>query len=208
MYVLLSKLITAKIVVMVFAHAFIGVIIAFFTQPKSVTKNFRFYFWISTILGSIFPDIDVLYLIFIDNSISHRYLLTHTPLPYIFVLAILLPIVWFLKFKPIYVTIISGFFLGVFSHIFADGLMDKIYPLRPFNDFILELRPSPLNPNLTFLDGYIRSIYFAVEMAIIFCGSLILIYSFRSDKKRLTQLLMLLGIIELAAIVALIPLLN
>ncbi len=197
---------------MIFAHAFVGAILSHFTQPKNIKKGKTgrrsiLYFWISTIAGSVFPDVDVIYLALVNASVSHRYLLTHTPLPYIFVLSILLPLVWFLRIKPINIKIISGFFLGVFLHIFADSLLGKIYPLRPLSSYYFELDVFKLDESSGFILGYLKSAYFIVEVAILILGLALVIHNFRKDHQNLKILLSLFGIIELAAVISLIALL-
>lgn len=194
---------------MIFAHAYLGVFIAYFLERNFKIKKSsdRFKIWVVSIVSAVFPDLDMAYLFLTDISKSHRAFITHTPIFYGFLGIIAAIIILIKKPKQIYIYLTSAFLLGAFIHIVFDAIVDAIYPFVPFNQYKLILGVFPIDKTLGFY-GYIKSPYFVMELVIIISSLLLLTISYRKNKDQLKWLLGLLAIITLTATVALIPFLS
>ncbi|QTA85342.1 Hydrolase domain-containing protein [Desulfonema magnum] len=107
--------------------------------PRGYTEKIHLkyaLFW--GMLGSIFPDLDMFYFYFIDNSrhLHHGYW-THLPFYYLCIFFLLFSISFaFRKHSlKIYLTVFS---MNIFIHLFLDTIAGKIRWLYPFSshDFV------------------------------------------------------------------------
>jgi LexA-binding, inner membrane-associated putative hydrolase len=112
---------------------FIGHLPAGYILTKTLQKKFDTtkYFLIG-LLGSIFPDIDILYFYLIDNrqSLHHGYWI-HIPYYWILIAAISLLVFLILKKKDYMIASVI-FFSNVILHLFLDTIVGKIewfYPI-------------------------------------------------------------------------------
>ncbi len=197
---------------MIFAHAFIGLIIGYFLTIKPInsklyTKEKRLlYIFIAGIIGSIFPDFDFVFVFLLHNKDLHRHLLTHSLISYIIVL------VGFSIFKyvrkrsidDLWQRIFWAFWLGAVIHLFADLIATPVYLFEPISNISMVLHRFRANET----DGlrkYIFSPYMINEIIVIITGLVLLIMRFKNCKKELMILLGLLGTILLMAMIVLVP---
>jgi len=201
---------------MIFAHAFIGAIIAYIATPKMLqgTEAEKFWklnkksvLWLFAILSSVFPDLDILYVLLIDNSAEHRKLLTHSIVPYTIILILVLLIIKIKKIDKYYsqLTLIS--WLGVLFHLIADLYVAPVYLFTPISNVMLLWQPFHINLK-DGIKAYIFSPYMLTELIIIITGTILLIKSFINEKKELIILLSILGMILISAIGTLIPFIS
>ncbi len=195
---------------MIFAHVFIGMLFAFFLTKKLLknTKDDKFIgqskqmiLWATVMLFSVFPDLDLLYVFFIDNTVKHRTLLSHSLVPYTIILFILL---FIFKTNSFYKKITLMAYLGIVGHLLADIYVGPIYLLAPFNKMAFVIQPFPLDHNGGII-AYFKTNYMKTEIIIMLIGTSLLIKTFIKDKKDLIILFLLTGIIEISALVALVP---
>ena len=195
---------------MIFAHAFIGMIIAFAYESvyrgKGVFSNQRqkMALWTSAILGSIFPDCDILYLIFINPQAYHRELLTHSMIPYLFVLALIIGGSRLHQYTKIQASVIAVFFIGILFHLIGDSFVDKVYLFKPFSNFSFQFEHSQIDKNKGFL-GYFHSSFMLAESMISLLGFGLFIKSFANFHKQFRLLLSFIAIIEAGVFIALLP---
>lgn len=195
---------------MIFAHTFIGMLVASGINPKLIkSKGFpitkqKLLIWASAMIGAIAPDFDLLYVFFIDNTAFHRNLISHALFPYILLLIIGLIIIKVKNLNTLYISLLLAFFLGIVSHLVADMFLDTVYPAKPFSSKGLSLNPFPLDKSSGLL-GYFTSPYMVIEIIISLLGLSVFIKSLHKHKKEFKLLLVLLGIIQIGTIIALIP---
>lgn len=126
---------------MIFAHAPAGFIISYFTRrywrAKEKPKKIIWLYVIS-MLGGIFPDVDLLYYYFSSATFSHHEIFTHSFIVYlvfcliIFLIGVLLKN-HFLKISGIL------FFGGVCTHLATDSIGAGIVWLYPFSHALFGL---------------------------------------------------------------------
>lgn len=154
---------------MLIAHGPLGYLLAHtskrYWQPLVAKPQHKLIFWAAAI-GGIFPDIDLLYFYFIDSTVSHRQLLTHSFLVYGVVL--LLAGLW-LRFLPYFKTVVVGllfFTLGAISHVCADMFIGMAAGLAPISDTIFGLISIPWYRDSIFMQ-YNLATNFTAELVII-----------------------------------------
>lgn len=198
---------------MIFAHAFVGLIIAYIinlTIKKEdkigviFGQSKELLLWVTAILFSISPDLDLLYIYFIDETAKHRHLLTHSLVPYTVVFLIIIIYLFYKKTNNFYKYIALTAYLGISFHLFADLYTDPVYLLAPFIDKSFSLQLFLINKSEG-LRAYVLSPYLATEIIIMITGTILLFKNFIKRQKELIILLALLGIIEASAIMALLP---
>lgn len=216
---------------MIFAHAFIGQILAYFLVPRletheetvslpkwlrrfaipaqfHITKKVqRVLLWLIFILASIFPDIDILYILFINPDVSHRTLFTHSLIPYLVLVWAIVLIARYKKLPKFTISASSAFIVGIFFHLLADMFAEEIYPFNPIfpQSYQLLLYNVISTQGLT---GYFKSPYMAVEVLIIVTGISLLINTFKKFNNELKFLLTVSGIILVLAAITVTPFLQ
>lgn len=191
---------------MIFAHSFIGLFVAK-RFDKNYHKTDKMLIWIAAILGSIFPDVDIPYIVFVNPLAKHREIITHSIFLHLLILSIGLFILNLKNFKKLYKQIVLAFFAGSFFHLLADLLVDKVYLFRPISRTPVMFRLFPLNKSDGFL-GYMRSPFILLELTLILGGLALLIKDFRKFNKEFKIILGILAIILLVAFISLIPFLR
>ena len=189
---------------MIFAHSSLGVLSAYIIDKTRNCTRTTLFIWIAGILGSVAPDIDILYVVLIDPTSSHRGFFTHS-LPLYFLGFLWAYIYIRLSKLPNYFEKAAlAFSLGTVFHIVSDAIVDYVYPVKPFVNFAYTFRLFPLYKDQGIF-SYITSPYMLLELIIIAIGLAILIKNFRKCKKNFRVLLTLLGIIEIGVFIGLIP---
>lgn len=154
---------------MLIAHGPLGYLIAYasqrYWQPLVAKPQHKLVFWAAAI-GGIFPDIDLLYFYFINSSVSHRQLLTHSFLTYGLVL--LITLLWLRLIPYLKITAISLLFftLGAISHICADMFIGMAAGLAPISNVIFGLISIPWYRDSVFIQ-YNLTTNFTAELVII-----------------------------------------
>ncbi len=127
---------------------FIGHLPAGYILTDALQKKFNLkkYLWIG-LIGSIFPDIDILYFYLIDNrqNLHHSYW-THLPFDWLIISAIAMLAIWLLKRKA-YLVAALIFFSNVFLHLLLDTIVGKIEWLYPLTTASYALFEVPATHN-------------------------------------------------------------
>lgn len=114
---------------------FIGHIPAGYILTKIIQKKIKIQYCLFIgLIGSIFPDLDMLYFYLIDNRqhLHHSYW-THIPFYWLSIAVIILALLRILK-KKTYLIAAIIFLSNIFLHLFLDTLFGKIAWLFPFTD--------------------------------------------------------------------------
>lgn len=113
---------------------FIGHLPAGYLLTKKLQKKFRIhkYLWIG-LIGSVFPDIDIIWFYLVDNrqNLHHGYW-THLPFDWLILTFITFLLLLLFKKKQ-YFFAAGVFFANVFLHFFLDTIVGKIEWLYPFS---------------------------------------------------------------------------
>ncbi len=154
---------------MLIAHGPLGYLIAYasqrYWQPLVAKPQHKLVFWAAAI-GGIFPDIDLFYFYFINSSVSHRQLLTHSFLTYGLVLLIALLWLRFIPYLKIAAICLLFFTLGAISHICADMFIGMAAGLAPMSNVIFGLISIPWYRDSVFIQ-YNLATNFTAELVII-----------------------------------------
>ncbi len=200
---------------MIFAHAFLGLIIGYIftikpTKSNLYTKQKRLLIiFVSSIIGSIFPDFDFVFAFLLHNKELHRHLLTHSLLLYFLIIFGFFIIKYFKNYKnetidTLWIRTFWAFTVGAIVHLFADFIATPVYLFEPLinRGFVLVKFHAKETEGLR---KYVFSPYMLNEIGLIILGVILLILRFKNYKKELIILLGLIGIILLSAIIVLIP---
>lgn len=112
---------------------FIGHLPAGYILTKKLQKKFKMkYFLFLGLLGSVLPDIDILYFYFIDNrqTLHHSYWI-HTPFYWLVISVITFLLISILRKNKYRIAAII-FFGNIFLHLALDTIVGKIGWLYPF----------------------------------------------------------------------------
>ena len=148
---------------MFIAHLPAGYLLTKAGTKLSNTHNKAIIFW--TCLGSILPDIDIIYFYLIDNQSSHhRLYVTHWPLVWIGLIVASL-IVMGVNRKLGLITLCLG--IGSLLHMLLDSVAAPVLWLAPFSQAQLELITIPAR-----FDNYIWSfvLHWTFALEIIICS--------------------------------------
>ncbi len=122
---------------MIIGHGPFGYLAARVTQRwwngEGFSSKQRCYVYLATIVGAMIPDIDLLYIYFIDAGASHRQLYTHSIVIYLSLVVILFIAAWLTK-KRFFVILILLFFAGTITHVLADMIIGLTVLFAPFSD--------------------------------------------------------------------------
>lgn len=92
-------------------------------------------------IGGMFPDVDLFYFYFVDATVAHRQLLTHSLWPY---LAIIIAGTILLRVRrPFWGWLLLLFGIGTISHLLADMYTGLTAALAPLSDAMLGLLALP-----------------------------------------------------------------
>ncbi len=162
------------------AHPFIGLIVAsvyenkVLKQRNDYSENKRLYFWVSAVLGSVFPDIDAFYMIFVNQLKLHHELLTHSLIPYLVSYPIILLFIKVRKLNTYFYHLVNLFFIGVVLHLLVDSFNFPLHIFSPISEYVLLIKLFPLNIEANHLE-YLKSRYFVIELLLIVLGLYLLI---------------------------------
>jgi membrane-bound metal-dependent hydrolase YbcI (DUF457 family) len=157
---------------MVFSHAFAGAaLIQLIVVPKvyKLSEKQLVLLYFVGISAAILPDLDII-LLFIDKTLQHRTLLSHSIIPYMMV-ALIVWIISVLRNDRFLEKLALAAFVGVTSHFVLDVLVGGVVLLAPLNSkFIGFPLNFPTKPAL-WAQAYIASKYMLFEI-LIFLGYL------------------------------------
>ncbi|MBN1915535.1 metal-dependent hydrolase [Candidatus Dojkabacteria bacterium] len=145
---------------MIFAHPFSNIVVTRVLKPlwkRGLSKKQEVAVWATAIVSTVFPDVDLVYALVTGEN--HRFLITHTFVPYaIFaVLVIVLSYIFAKKLKetrkdflePAFIRLLVPMMLiGVAIHLATDTLGAPVRLLYPFSN--KEFMLIPIN---SFLNG-------------------------------------------------------
>ena len=174
---------------MIFAHPFSDIVVTKVLEPlwkRGLTKRQELIVWVTGIVSTIFPDVDLAYAILTREN--HRFLVTHTFLPYVLLAGVVLILTFVLSKKllsfgkdflaPKFIRLLVPIMLiGISLHLVTDTLGAPVRLLYPFSnqEFIFLpinsfLHSSNLNVILRY---YTTPLFFAIELFWISFGSYI-----------------------------------
>ncbi len=177
---------------MIFAHAPAGFLVAWLTkrfwQKDYFSNKQLIVLYGLTILGGVFPDIDLFYYYLVNASASHREFFTHSILFYLLLFAVFYFWAWY-KSSSYGKAAISLFILGCCSHLFFDslGVIALFYPLTSitFGWSKVEWFTSSVLGQNTFAVNYITEI-------IVICQAIAVFFWMLLKKKWLKYLLLII----------------
>lgn len=122
---------------MLIAHLPAGYLLA-----RSFIRNSRKKsIFVAALLGSIFPDLDMLWFHLIDNRQTHHHeYITHWPMLY-FGIALFAVLLW--KTNQRAVILVLAFCVGALLHMALDTIAAPMMWLAPFSDYEIELVEIP-----------------------------------------------------------------
>jgi len=130
---------------MIIAHGPIGYLIARGTKrwwgKHTFSRRQQWALFIVGAIGGMFPDVDLFYFYFVDASVAHRQLLTHSILPYLFIIALGFVLLKIRQPWWGWLTLLFG--LGGMSHLFADMFVGLAAALAPFTNTVFGLLTIP-----------------------------------------------------------------
>lgn len=127
---------------MILAHGPLGYLTAYITKrwwkaDQQSPRHRTILYWVACIAG-IFPDSDLFYIYFVNDSVSHRQLITHSLLLYVGILIIGIILVRWRGFSVYWIAIVL-FGLGGMSHVITDALVGFVALFEPFNSALYGL---------------------------------------------------------------------
>jgi len=113
-----------------------------FTKKLIHVVGIKKYLWLG-LLGSIIPDIDLLYFYFIDDkqTLHHTYWM-HVPIYWGVIATMTVLTLWISKKERYYIASLI-FFSGIFLHLILDTIVGNIFWTYPFSDKGLTLIDVP-----------------------------------------------------------------
>lgn len=162
---------------MIFAHGPASFLLCHVFK-KHWSKNFSrrniIWLFIISIIGGIFPDIDLIYYYLSSASFSHHEIFTHSLLFYVILCGTACFIGWLLKKRIVYVGSII-FFGGILTHFIADSIGAGVVWLYPFSKALIGMdsfawyRDTWLGNNYFIVNYTLEGIiYFLLFILIIF----------------------------------------
>lgn len=154
---------------MFIAHLPAGYVLTKMVQKKTSTIKYLFI----GLIGSIFPDTDLLYFFLIDNQqhLHHGYWI-HIPFYWMLISITTFSIIWIFKKRNYYVPA-TIFFLSVFLHLILDTLVGKIEWAQPFTKHAFFLFDVPAVHDFWILN-FVFHWTFAFEIILIVCAFLVM----------------------------------
>ena len=112
------------------------------TAWKQFSSKQKFWLTLVLVFFSAAPDLDLFYFYFVNASLNHRSLPSHSPLPYIAVFLIMLTIAKVRKFS--FIAWLGGAMLigAVFGHLALDSINAGVMWLWPLSHHVYGLRGS------------------------------------------------------------------
>lgn len=120
---------------MFIAHLPAGYLLSRRLAPRPSWRDIPpFRLMMAGLIGSVFPDIDWLWDLFVDHGMRHHHTYpTHLPLVWLTVLAVALPLLR-LSGKRVAFALAVFFSANVFTHLLLDSVAGDIWWLWPFVD--------------------------------------------------------------------------
>lgn len=202
---------------MIFAHPFSDIVITKALEPiwrkKGITKVQETLIWVTGIGSTIFPDIDLAYAYLF--GINHRFLITHTFVPY-FIAAIIVLLLSFalssklkrtmrdyLKPEFIRMLILIGL-VGVAMHLITDMLgapVKLFYPISNNIYSVFEINSFLNLPSLhAMFQYYTTPVFLVIELFWIISGSYIFSKIIKTNSVSKVYLPKVLGIAATSAL--------
>lgn len=114
---------------------FIGHLPAGYIATKKLQETFHTsaYLWVG-LIGSVFPDIDIIYFYLIDNrqTLHHSYWI-HLPVFWLILASVTFLILYVLKKKD-YMILAAFFYANIFLHLLLDTIVGKVEWLYPITE--------------------------------------------------------------------------
>lgn len=160
---------------MIFAHLPAGYLLSRVIQKKLNTSRFL---WLG-LVGSVLPDLDILYYIFSGKRwLSHREFWMHIPIYWVGITLVVFLALALLRKKDWYPAAVI-FFAGVFSHFILDTVIGGIQSLYPITRVGYYLTIVPARGGF-WLWSFVLHWTFLLELAIILAAAYVLIKDLRS----------------------------
>ncbi|MCR9213658.1 MAG: metal-dependent hydrolase [Proteobacteria bacterium] len=132
----------------------------------------------ATLIGAIFPDIDMVYFYLIDNQqTNHREYLTHWPLLYIALFVIAISLYVSNQAKPF--LFLVWFSIAATIHMVLDSIAGPMMWLAPFSDWKLQLIEVPATQSHWIL-SFLFHWTFLLELSI--CALALLLYVWKRPR--------------------------
>lgn len=122
---------------MLIAHLPAGYILGSAARQRSAAPRFR----IATLIGSVLPDFDMVYFFLTGGKIHHHDYITHWPLFWLAIAAVVLPAI--ARLVPTWLLTAAVFFAAVMLHVIMDTVAAPILWLAPFDWSRFELTTVP-----------------------------------------------------------------
>jgi inner membrane protein len=171
---------------MLIAHLPAGYILTKFMQKKS---DIQCCLWLG-LLGSIFPDFDIMYLyIAEDTGTFHRQYWTHLPIFWLCITMIFFVTTYFINFNK---KVICGglfFLMNIWGHLILDTTMAPVYWLKPLmaKGFqLFDLNIAPVYASWFF--NYMMHPFFLSEITLCI-GAIVMWISSRNKLKQYSLLM-------------------
>ncbi len=165
---------------MIFAHGPFGALTARATWRVfgllNLTRVQLRWLLLAGFIGGIFPDIDFFYVYFVDGSVFHRGLITHT-LPIYLLLWVIASGAFYLLKRSYAFAVVTTFLFGVMTHLVTDMMASNVRIFYPFNGHFFGLNDL----GISFLNDRLLLVNFLVEGFFISCFLVMLVREFVAD---------------------------
>lgn len=143
---------------------FIGHLPSTYLATRATAPNIHRTTFIAVMIGSVLPDIDLLWFYLVDNRAFHHHdYITHRP--FFWVVLLVVGLIWQNR-APRLGSVIAGLVAGALSHILLDSIAGKIAWGWPFTDFsqpLVVVAATQSHWILSFLTHWT----FAIEVALV-----------------------------------------
>jgi len=159
---------------MLIAHIPSGYIISkiYKQEKKSVV--------VSSLIFSVWPDLDLIYFYLFDSSVSHRHFFPHLPIVMVVAFIITLPLYWMKLFEKMRIYYVL-FFVNWLVHLILDTVTERIFWLYPVSNHGFQLIEVPAVFN-HWIISFVLHWSFAIELTIV-AFALILFLKIRKRKR-------------------------
>jgi hypothetical protein len=165
---------------MIFAHGPLGALTSRATwrvfDVLNLTRSQLRWLLLVGFIGGIFPDIDFLYVYFVDGSVFHRGLITHT-LPIYLLVWVIVSAACYLLRRSYWFAVVTTFLFGVVTHLVTDMIASNVRIFYPFNQHFFGLNDL----GVTFLNDRLLLVNFLIEGFFISCFLIMLVREFVNE---------------------------
>ncbi|MFS8147512.1 metal-dependent hydrolase [Rhizobium sp. BR 249] len=122
---------------MLIAHLPAGYILGSAARQRSKASGIM----TAALVGSVLPDFDMVYFFLTGGKVHHHDYVTHWPLFWLALAAVILPAVG--RLVPRWIPVAAVFFMGVMLHMVMDTVAAPLFWLAPFDWTKFELTTVP-----------------------------------------------------------------